>query len=247
MNSYSICITTFSKRFEKLKSLVTSARYISNDILIAVNGNYNETFNDEYRKNVLALCGSFNNVYPIFFPEQRGLTKLWNTLLIHSKTDWNLVLNDDISIGSNKLFDFIEQYINTHEPSLSLINHSFSHYLVNKIKLEEIKYFDERFLGFGWEDNDMHYRHFELFNKPIDNIENYDLGLGHSHDISCDENIKTIQDKYSLFNREFFSSKYQPDHTGLLANVEENRFRKVKSDEFQYPYENYFRNNKNKL
>jgi hypothetical protein len=138
--------------------------------------------------------------------------------------------------------------VNTHEPNICTINHSFSHYLINKISLDKIKYFDERLLGFGWEDNDIHYRYCETFNKNVSNIENYDLGLGHHQDNSNDINIKKANSKYSLFNKNyFFNLKYKSDPNGLLANVEDNKYRKVKIDESQYPYETYFRDNKNNL
>jgi hypothetical protein len=95
MNQFSIGITTFSKRFSYVETLVSQLRtYTGADILISVNGDYNKNFNNEYRKKILSLCSNYDNIYPIFFPEQRGLSKLWNTLIVHSKTDWCLLLND---------------------------------------------------------------------------------------------------------------------------------------------------------
>ena len=107
MNNFTVAITTFSKRFNYLESLVRQIReYTNNDILISINGDYEEKFNDDYRKNVLSLCLNYENVFPIFFPEQRSLSKLWNTLIIHSKTDWCLVLNEDIEIINSDVFEF---------------------------------------------------------------------------------------------------------------------------------------------
>ena len=46
--NYSVCITTFSKRYSYVEKLVTQVRALTTcDILIAVNGDYNQKFNDE--------------------------------------------------------------------------------------------------------------------------------------------------------------------------------------------------------
>jgi uncharacterized protein YbgA (DUF1722 family) len=67
--NYSVCITTFSKRFNFLEKLVSQVRSFSNcDILISINGDYKQEFNNEYRKQILNLCLKYDNIYPIFFP-----------------------------------------------------------------------------------------------------------------------------------------------------------------------------------
>ena len=56
MNNFTVAITTFSKRFNYLESLVKQVREFTNhDILIAINGDYQEKFNNDYRKNVLSF------------------------------------------------------------------------------------------------------------------------------------------------------------------------------------------------
>ena len=68
MNQFSIGITTFSKRFSYVETLVSQLRtYTDADILISVNGDYNKNFNNEYRKKILSLCSNYDNIYPIFF------------------------------------------------------------------------------------------------------------------------------------------------------------------------------------
>ena len=73
----------------------------------------NDFINEEYRKNILNLCLLYENVFPIFFVEMRGLSKMWNTLLIHSTKDDLLILNDDINVTSNNMFEVVSNHIKT--------------------------------------------------------------------------------------------------------------------------------------
>ena len=100
-----IGITTFSKRFDMLSKLIGQIRtYITDPIVVVVNGEQqipggcSVNFDDNYRKKVLELCSSYNDVYPVFFIEMRGLSKLWNTIINTSITNDILLLNDDIEV-----------------------------------------------------------------------------------------------------------------------------------------------------
>ena len=72
--------------------------------MVVINGEKDGDFKEDYRKKILELCTSIKNVYPIFYLETRGLSKLWNTLLITSDSDNLLILNDDIEIHSADIF-----------------------------------------------------------------------------------------------------------------------------------------------
>ena len=247
MDNFTIAITTFSKRFNYLESLVKQIReYANNDILIAINGDYQEKFNDDYRKNVLSLCLNYKNVFPIFFPEQRSLSKLWNTLIIHSKTDWCLVLNEDIEIMNSDIFKFGENL--SDEPDLTYVNGSFSHFFVHKKLIDDLGYFDERLLGFGEEDGDIFFRYIEKYNKWIKN--SYIGGLNDLRVDIRDEKIKSGVGKYSAFNKDFCfnieNCKYVPDENGINGCFG-MKMRKNLSDINLYPYEKFFMDNKHKL
>ena len=248
MADFSICITTFSKRYDYLEKLIKQIRsFTDKDILIAVNGDYNQTFNQDYRKKVLLLSSSFDNIYPIFFPEQRGLSKLWNTLVVQSKTEWNLILNDDIEITTNDVFNFGENNLPT-TVDLLRINGSFSHFFIHKLCLHELGYFDERLLGFGEEDGDIFYRYIDKYNRWIQ--DSYIHGLKNLVIDVRDENIIPGVGKYSAFNRNFCflneNPKYKYQEGGIVGMFGQP-MKKFLEDANQYPYELFFNQNKKSL
>lgn len=247
MTPFTIGITTFSKRYNYIEKLVNQIRsYAKHDILIAINGDYKQDFNEEYRKQILNLCLKQERVYPIFFPEQRGLSKLWNTLMIHSKTNWCLLLNDDVEVLNGDIIPFGENLPDT--PNMHRINGSFSHFFVHKKCIDDLGYFDERLLGFGEEDGDIFFRYIEKYNKWIQ--DSYINGLNNLVVDVRDENIKRGVGKYSAFNRDFCffieNCKYVPDSSGITGCFG-MPMRKNLQDLNQYPYEKFFQENKEKL
>jgi len=246
--NYSVCITTFSKRFNYVEKLVTQVRALTTcDILIAVNGDYNQEFNNDFRKQILDLCLKFDNVFPIFFPEQRGLSKLWNTLVIHSKQDWCLLLNDDVELDNDEVFISTIPSLGD-KPDLRRINGSFSHFLIHKDCLDKLGYFDERLLGFGEEDGDIFYRYIETYNGWIQEL--WVHGFTNLVVDVRDENIKPGIGKYSLFNRNFCFSdepcKYISVSEGITGLFGQHMKKNIEDLE-QYPYEKFFKENKGKL
>lgn len=249
--NFTIGITTFSNRLPDIIKLVGQIRmYSAADIIITVNGNYKEEFNEEYRVSILELCIKHKNVYPIFFPVQRGLAKMWNTAIIHSKTDWVLLLNDDIEITSNEFFTTLDSNINNQQPDICRINGTFSHFLIHKETIDIIGWFDERLLGFGEEDGDIIFRYIELYNK---NVTEWSINGIVSHNSWVrDENIRPGVSKYSAFNREYIFLGNNPKYLKSNNNVGiEGMFGAIYyknvQDFVQYPYEKFYNNNKNNL
>ena len=248
---YTIGITTFSNRLPDIIKVVGQIRmYSAVDIIITVNGNYKEEFNEEYRVSILELCIKHKNVYPIFFPAQRGLAKMWNTAIIHSKTDWVLLLNDDIEITSNEFFTTLESNIVNQDADICRINGTFSHFLIHKKTIDIIGWFDERLLGFGEEDGDIIFRYIEIYNK---NVCEWSInGIISFNSWVRDENIRPGVSKYSAFNREhiFLGSnpKYIKSTDGVgIEGMFGAIYKKNVPDIIQYPYEQFYENNKNNL
>lgn len=249
MSEYSICITTFSYRFNMLENLVSKLRKLTDtQILIVINANYKKNFDEEYRMKVLELCLKYPKIFPIFFTEQRGCSKLWNTLIIHSNTLWDLILADDIEINEISNFENIFNNIKSN-PDLYTINNSFAHFLVHKKTINELKYFDERFLGFGHEDGDIAWRYIEKYDKWIPNLSIADFVDFRSHVID-EEIIKSNGSKYTQFNADFLIgndwSKYEKSDLGFHGHFGVPVV-KINEDLNQYPYEYFFQENKNKL
>jgi hypothetical protein len=249
-NNFDIGITTFSLRFNFVESLVKTIRElgVENNIYLCINGEKDSLFNEEYRKNMLSLCLSHPNVYPIFFVETRGLSKMWNTLIVHSTKENVLILNDDINLVNDNMFNVVSEHIDGPEYyGLSKINDTFSYFVVNKTLIDDLGYFDERLIGFGEEDGDITYRMISKKGKDV-----YRLYAQGVYNIISDirhEHIKPGVGKYSWFNRDFtFNKKYNCQNansgiSGMFGVVCDP----ILPDENLYPYEKFFKENKEKL
>jgi hypothetical protein len=248
MSSFDIGITTFSLRYDFLKNLVKSIRDfgIENNILICINGEKNSDFSDEYRQKVLNLCLSYKNVFPIFFIETRGLSKMWNTLIVHSTSENLLMLNDDINISSTNIFEVVDTHINSPEYfGLSMINNTFSFFVVNKKFIDRLGYFDERLIGFGEEDGDIMYRLKKQTGKNVLRINA--IGLENIVSDIRHEHIKSGVGKYSHFNRDFIFNKKYSCSGDIYYFPEGIECEQRLNDLNQYPYELFFQENKEKL
>jgi hypothetical protein len=249
-NNFDIGITTFSLRYSFVETLINKIRELNvpNNIYLCINGEKDSNFDEEYRKKILNLCSSQPNVFPIFFVETRGLSKMWNTLVVHSTKEDILILNDDINLVNENMFDVVSDHIESSEYyGLSKINDTFSFFVINKKLINELGYFDERLLGFGEEDGDITYRLLSKKNKDVYRL--YTQGIYNIvSDIRHNE-IKPGIGKYSLFNREFiFGEKYNCNNansgiSGMFGIVCDP----VLEDVNLYPYEKFFVENKNKL
>ena len=242
-----IAITTFSKRFDYISNLIPQIRFFSDaPIMVIINGEKDGKLNDDYIKNMLSLCSKYNQIYSVFLQETRGLSKLWNTAIVNSFYDNVLLLNDDIEIQSQDIFEFCDFISNSNTFSgMCKINGSFSHFIVNKQLMEEIGFFDERLMGFGEEDGDISYRLLkvgkDIGNYTVNGVINIVSNVRHEH-------IKSGIGKYSKFNRDFiYNEKYKPNLSGNIKGMFDTPMDEVLTNETQYPYEIFFRENKLKL
>lgn len=246
-NKITIGITTFSKRLNLIIKLIDQIRTYTNDkIILTVNGERDGEFNDLYRLGILKLCSKYKDVFPVFFIEIRGLSKLWNTIIIHSDRENVLILNDDIEILSDDLFKTIDSHISSNLfNGLSRINGSFSHFLINKSIIEHVGFFDERLLGFGEEDGDICYR-FLKSALPILDINTQGV-LNLCVDTRHDQVKKGIE-KYSKFNRDFiYGQKYAPDFNSPYRGMFDTPMRQLLPDVNCYPQEKFYCDHKNEL
>ena len=107
INDITIGIVTFRERKSLIQDLMEKLRKSfpeSVDIILAINGNNEEIMDENYRQEMLNLAKLYKNIYPIFCPEFKSLSKLWNTLIIFSKTEYNLILCDDTEILNNHIY-----------------------------------------------------------------------------------------------------------------------------------------------
>jgi len=248
MNNISICIVTFKERSHLIKSLINQIRSaVSNqiDILLAINGNNEEIMPESYRQEMLDLSKQYENIYPIICPEFKSLSKLWNTLVIFSKTEYNFIICDDVAYDNPNTLELINQYINQTKSEFFTINNQYSHFVLTKTILHQLGYFDERLSGFGEEDGDMVHRHIETFGYRMPDFQIPGIYNRASYDLK-NEKIETHVDNKPLFNREFAKLKYAYDPNGIRG-MSPVPVKKVIDDYQQYPYEQFVKNNKHNI
>lgn len=212
---YSIGVVTYVNRYEihflpLIKRLVTV--FPDTQIVIAVNGYYDAEVQKRYLKQITTLLAQYKNVDVITYDTGQSLSKLWNQLIIHSKTDKTLIFNDDIKIASS----FRTQLENSGilNESCGLINASWSHFLMSKQIIKKNGWFDERFPGVGYEDQDYEIR--LVLNGIM--IKDYSIGglknlVFNTTDFSYGENIETDFGKYSSDNGKVFFKKWEVTQT----------------------------------
>ncbi len=248
----SIGITTFEHRFERyFTPLLDRIReYAENEVVVAVNGEHEREFGEEYRRRVLECLAGHRNVYPVVFPRFRGLSKLWNTVIVHATGDHILMLNDDIMIRKPGFLEDVCAALRRNGGRTFVINRSWSHFLVSREEIDELGYFDERLLGIGEEDGDITWRYQRRYGREIPSFtvkgfENY-----------AEETVRTYRPvnirthsgtKYSLFNRKFmFSEKYEASPDGWKGMFDEPVALKDAGKD-QYPNERFYRSRKKEL
>lgn len=248
---YSIVITTFDKRFKSdLIPLITSIKKLrpAIEIILTVNGPCRAHFDQTYRSQLLQFLASYEEVYPTIFPEFQSLAKMWNRGVITASNECVLVLNDDLKIpqdGEVSFFDHFERVLQD-APETFIINGSFSHFVVSKKEAIEVGFFDERLLGLGEEDGDFYWRYHEKFNREIPQIE-IDLIDNIHSDVTDGGYTKGIRTA-SQYNRDFIKkTKYKDILIGGYKGMFDKRVKKILPDAQQYPYEEFYRKNKDLL
>lgn len=247
----SIGITTFKRRLSMVTEMVNQIRQWNLDVPIhlAINGEVSDEFDDEYRKGILELCVKHPKVYTNFYPEFRSLARLWNNLVLNSTTEYNLILNDDIKFDPNiNLVDVLYNLIlNNPQIPIFTLNGSFGHFVITKKLLDDMNYFDERFLLHGEEDGDFVWRYIDKFNTtPPTVMYNGIVNLEEDSQIGLKDTDIGYANK-PKFNQEFTVTKYNYDPSATISGMYGRPHRKVLSDDRQYPYESFYFKNKENL
>lgn len=112
--------------------------------------------NNECVEDIDDIAAGCDNFRSVLIPEKSSLTELWNLSIMLSPTDWVFLCNDDIIFKPGWL-EYLEEKI---EEDKYLLVHLF-HYgamLFHKSLILKVGWFDERFRGGGYEDNDYQLR-----------------------------------------------------------------------------------------
>jgi hypothetical protein len=250
MKKLSIGIVTFRQRYDLVKGLLKQvSQYVPNDvdIIVAVNSNIGDSgMEASYKSDMKKLALEYDNVYPIFCPEFKSLSKLWNTIVLFSKTEYVLMLGDDVDFDNPKAFSFLEQCINTYDLPFFTINHGFSHFIISKDILHTLGYFDERLLGFGEEDGDMTHRYVEIYEQQLPSLAIPGIANKAAYTLK-DDSIETHIDNKPKFNRELANVKFEFDPNGTNKGMDVRPLKRVLENYQQYPYERFVKLNKHNL
>lgn len=245
-NDLSICVTTFKQRKDLVRDLIHKIKSLvpnDVDIILLVNGNNEEKMPNDYRRDMLQMCYSYDNIYPIICAEFKSLSKLWNTGVIFSGTEYNLVLSDDVEFLNPNAYQQIVDHIKNSDDEFFTIGHQFSQFVCSKSILHELGYFDERFSAFGEEDGDIHYRYKKMFGSDMPVVFVDGIWNKGAYSLSS-ENLETHIDNKPKLNREVFKLMYEINESeGIPTRLSPDPLLKTKPDIQQYPYEKFVRNN----
>lgn len=124
------------------------------------------------------------------------------------------MLNDDITITKDQFFDSLESLISQGN-NLFKINGSWSHALIDRRIVDQVGWFDERFLSIGEEDGDFEWRLGKI--SKGETIPSVSLPhiINHVDHENCLVGMNKTNKKYSQFNLDFaFGTKYRVDPAG---------------------------------
>lgn len=249
MEPISICITTFKRRLDLFKSLVDAIKefYPDIEVLVAINGEHEEGIDEQYRSDILSYISTKKNVIPIMFTEFRSLSKLWNNLVIFSKTNYNLILNDDLIFENSQIIPQIQQAIKQTKLGLFTINGNWSHFVISKEELDSLGYFDERLLSLGEEDGDMLWRYIDKYNQFVSTLSIpgiYNIAEGTEIPTT---NMECHYQNKPKFNSTFINFKYRKSESAVISGWFGEPRIKCIPDEPQYPYEMFWLRNKKNM
>jgi predicted glycosyltransferase involved in capsule biosynthesis len=206
-------VVTYHKRFnEFLVPLIKSLTSIFSDveILVIVNGHPDRTLQINYLDKITTLLKQFPKVRYLTYDQHQSLSKCWNQLIILSHTEKIIIMNDDTQVTELFRQELENKVI---QKNFSTINTSWSHFLISKNIIRTYGWFDERYIGVGFEDADYAYRMI-IANFNNGNIINTDcLGLRNYVADQPDPGWKNLSkrntaNKYTSANHEFAVEKW---------------------------------------
>ena len=205
-----IGVVTYVNRYDNFfKPLIEklSISFPNNQIIVCVNGYYDEKIQKTYLEKISSYVNQFENVKLVEFERPQSLSKLWNILVNKSLTTKTLILNDDINISNNFSKNIVDSKIN--EMLFTLINRSWSHFLISKDIFKTVGHFDEGFPGVGNEDEDyetrMKFKNINVVNTKLSGLRNISF---QTKDFSYGQNVEVSNKKYSKPNQDYFNSKW---------------------------------------
>jgi hypothetical protein len=212
-----VVITTFSPRFfSHCLPLVRNLREsgVSLPIYVVVNADTGDAFDSKLRTDFLRNLALYEASYPICLGETFGMARLWNTGIRLSGATSTVVLNDDVLVNKAMVVETLDQMFDEVERAgLLLLNNSFGHFAISRKCIQEVGWFDERFLGFGEEDGDFVWRYENKYGRLPQNLSSGGL-FNQVSEVGHEQVVSPPRERHSLFNRAVVAEKYVDDVLG---------------------------------
>ena len=212
-NDFRIGITTYIDRYEDyFKPLYLAIKDIFPDVhlTVAVNGFSSQDDQQQYLQRFEnELCTSAPANHHFYLHDHpHGLTKLWNEILSESPGIPTFILNDDL-----RIYPWLRRWAESltwKNQLLTLINSTWSHFIISPEVIRNVGAFDPGFPGIGFEDMDYTARA-SLSGYAIDNILcPYIRHQNHQPQrTSFDDQSDRVWGKYTSANQAFFFGKWR--------------------------------------
>jgi len=209
--AFAIGITTYIERYDKyFKPLYQSvSRYFPEvKITVSVNGHPKTEEQQRYLLRLQdELCATAPPHHTFVLRDQAaGLTTMWNEMVRLSQPLPLLILNDDLRIVPwmrrwAEAFDW-------RSAQLTLLNSTWSHFVISKEVIDRVGAFDPGFKGIGFEDMDYTARA-GLAALPIGNVLCSYIAHKNHQPSSPSFGSDQVWGKYTSQNEEFFYSKWE--------------------------------------
>jgi glycosyltransferase involved in cell wall biosynthesis len=138
-----------------LESIVRTTHQNNRPFILAVSDSPPNAIEPSYLIQMF-LFGGLREFNVIANLTKKGLAALWNDCVINSPTDWVLICNDDIVLKPGWM-EFLENQISSQKYEQIIIAH-YGGMCLHKSLILKMGWFDENFLGGGFEDIDWQLR-----------------------------------------------------------------------------------------
>lgn len=215
-SSIAVVITTFEARqAECCLPLIAALRAggCNWPIVVALNGNFSSLYSVPSRQSFFAKASSYGDTGFLTFRTFTSLSRMWNLAIQATGAEIVVVLNDDLAVNAASVMSDLSRLVETAEAEgMVLGNNSFSHFCVSRNLMEQLRWFDERFVGVGEEDGDFAWRYQDQFGRippsvVVPSLKNF------SHPAGTDLKIGS----FSAASKLFFEVKYARSDCGLTG------------------------------
>jgi hypothetical protein len=240
-----IVVTTFEKRFfSSALPLIQQLRDAGIDypIIVVINGNLDGNHNQDLRQKFISELAKFTNLGIVTNFQFCGISRHWNLGIQLLGTEAVACFSDDLVV-SRHFKNELESVFEAVKVAGLVTIEGFASFVITRELIDEIGWFDERFLGFGEEDGDYVWRYIKKFRKDPPRFKSF--SLIHQNLQSRGDEVAGIS-KYSLFNLAWRKTKYVENSEGIFGCFTSPQIQRV-SDMDYHPMETFRRENRQLL